>query len=979
MTSITSSIFGRLFGHRTEINFNAEGVIICVDKVKSEANWTALTKPPVFISAWLGQTLIVESNHKHYHLSKLSYDAAKCYKHQCQQWWIEANQQSLIQLIVKIEPFISRQYLRQSVLKRLLKAVTLEYEKWFPWVLSAKRVPISLAPYLEKLSRYRHWQVAQINAFRDAYIKQQLQQYQSFFDAVESNPLTAMQRRACVIDDDNNLLLAGAGTGKTSVMVGRTGYLLKSQQAKASDILLLAYGRKAALEMDQRIKDKLGIDTIKASTFHHLGLSIIAKVESAQPNLSHFAEDQHAKAKWVQDCFEQLINQQAEYRQAVFTYFSRYYFAEKNHFEFASLGDYYQYLTDNDIRTLKGEQVKSFGELYVANWLFNHGIDYQYEAHYALDVRTIERKQYQPDFFLPTFNLYIEYYGIDENGDTAPYIDREDYHASMQWKRQTHQQHNTECIELTYAMHKQGMLLSHLKKSLSAQGIQYQPLPEQVILANLKETGRISVLAELFSSLVGLYKAACLDPLLEKKVIANAADPTQTSKALQLLHPILTAYQALLDARNEIDFEDMINKALRYIENGQFRSPWRYIMVDEFQDISEPRARLVKALRDNRKSCSIFAVGDDWQAIYRFSGGDVSLTTEFEQYFGASTQTQLDQTFRFNNSIARVATEFVSKNPSQLTKTIDAIKQVDKPAVSILRKSVVNQGVNNGFTANKQQTQSIAEVANGALAEVLTAIANKPHQQDKISVYLLARYWFQLPDKQTLAQFNKQYPTLFIENQTFHASKGKEADFVVIMGMTSGKLGFPSQKATPAIIDALLAKPEDFEYAEERRLMYVALTRAKERAYIIADMLDGSDFVKELVDGYDVELNEFGISISQTLVDKITCMLCETGTLIPRNGRFGHFFSCSHFPRCDHKERGCRQCDTAMTKSKYTGFKTCLNPACSEIVPVCDQCGAEMALRKSKKGEFWGCRNFKGNEPMSCKNGIDKAKLQWPN
>ena len=340
MTSITSSIFGRLFGHRTEINFNAEGVIICVDKVKSEANWTALTKPPMFISAWLGQTLIVESKHKHYHLSKLSYDAAKCYKHQCQQWWIEANQQSLIQLIVKIEPFISRQYLRQSVLKRLLKAVTLEYEKWFPWVLSAKRVPISLAPYLEKLSRYRHWQVAQINAFRDAYIKQQLQQYQSFFDAVESNPLTAMQRRACVIDDDNNLLLAGAGTGKTSVMVGRTGYLLKSQQAKASDILLLAYGRKAALEMDQRIKDKLGIDTIKASTFHHLGLSIIAKVESAQPNLSHFAEDQHAKAKWVQDCFEQLINQQAEYRQAVFTYFSRYYFAEKNHFECASLGDY---------------------------------------------------------------------------------------------------------------------------------------------------------------------------------------------------------------------------------------------------------------------------------------------------------------------------------------------------------------------------------------------------------------------------------------------------------------------------------------------------------------------------------------------------------------------------------------------------------------------------------------------------------------
>ena len=388
-----------------------------------------------------------------------------------------------------------------------------------------------------------------------------------------------------------------------------------------------------------------------------------------------------------------------------------------------------------------------------------------------------------------------------------------------------------------------------------------------------------------------------------------------------------------------------------------------------FQDISEPRARLVKALRDNNKNCSVFAVGDDWQAIYRFSGADVSLTTGFENYFGASSQTQLDQTFRFNNSIAQVATEFVCKNPSQLHKTINSSVKVDSPAVSILRKSIVSRH-------SLGQKEVVDEIANGAIAEALKAITNKVNKPS--TVYLLARYWFQLPKKEALLELNKQYSLLNIETQTFHASKGKEADFVIIIGLKSGKMGFPSNQAVPAIIDALLAKQEPFEHAEERRLFYVALTRAKQRVYVVADMTDGSEFVKELIASYQVELNEFGITVNQKLVDQINCLACETGILKPRAGHHSIFYSCSHFPRCNHKERGCGKCDTVMSKSKYLGFKVCLNTRCNDILPVCNICGAEMVLRQSKKGEFWGCRNFKGSEAMSCKNGIDKEKIQWP-
>ena len=205
--------------------------------------------------------------------------------------------------------------------------------------------------------------------------------------------------------------------------------------------------------MDARIKEKLHTDEVSATTFHSLGIKIIAEAEGAKPNLSVFAEDEKAKSKWVQSCFQSLLAQ-PQYQQLVLEYCSKYLYVEKSHFDFTTLGDYFSYLNDNDIRSLKGEKVKSFAELSIANWLFNHGIDYQYRSNYVHKVKTPDYRHYQPDFFLPEFAIYIEYYVIDENANTAPYIDRDKYHASLAWKRATHQQNDTQCIELNYAQHK---------------------------------------------------------------------------------------------------------------------------------------------------------------------------------------------------------------------------------------------------------------------------------------------------------------------------------------------------------------------------------------------------------------------------------------------------------------------------------------------------------------------------------------------
>ncbi|QQX79775.1 UvrD-helicase domain-containing protein [Shewanella sp. KX20019] len=999
--SISHSWFGRLYlGKSNAVTLTAEGIEFscakgqflglyrkpqtAVDKV--HIPWQQLTSPPVFSSSFFGTLLSFQVEGKPQQIAFLSYLAKSKFKQQVEVLWAQAHEQQLCRLIARIEATLANNYLRASLLDKMQLRIAREYMRWFPWCQSlcepaceplcqSLNLSTHTKAALAKLQQFYRWNKATITQLREDYIQSQLLKHADFFDHVETNPLTNKQRLACVIDDDNNLLLAGAGTGKTSVMVGRAGYLIESGKAQASEILLLAYGRKAADEMDQRIKDKLGTDDIKASTFHSLGLKVIAEAEGAQPSLSPWVDDEKAKDKWVQQTLEHLI-EDVGYRKSLFEYFSQYYYVEKSPFEFESEGEYFTYLTDNDIRTLKGERVKSFGELYIANWLFSNGIEYQYEAKYEHDVSSIDFRQYQPDFYLPEYGIYIEYYGVDAAGDTAPFIDNNAYLESMAWKRQLHQQRGTTCVELFYYQHKKGQLIAELKQALSAFQVQYSPLPDEAILETLHELGRVTELAKLFSQLIGLYKAACVDDKGLEAVFKNAADPKQVRSAFNLLAPILRRYQQRLSTAGVIDFEDMIAKALSYIQAGQFISPWRYIMVDEFQDISEPRARLVRALRDSCSassitSASLFCVGDDWQAIYRFSGADVSLTTKFTKYFGATAKTYLDRTFRFNSSIGDVASQFVSMNPQQLKKDIRSNVTVTQPAISLIQRG-------------EHQAATIEEPSANALEQALSAITVRVGQgadgvKHKPTVYLLGRFWFHLPDSNGLRQLKLKYPSLTIECQSFHASKGKEADYVVITGMKTGKHGFPSQKVTPALLEAFLPQAEDFEFAEERRLFYVALTRAKHRVYVVADMTDVSPFVVELLQqNYAIEQQEFGTSLVQKLFGEIKCVRCTTGTLKPRKGKFSSFYSCSHFPLCDHKEEGCERCASPMTRQRFIGFKVCLNDSCGHTTPLCNVCGGDMVLRKGVRGEFWGCKNYRGNNAPSCRNAVDKSKIALP-
>ncbi len=764
------------------------------------------------------------------------------------------------------------------------------------------------------------------------YVENELVRSKLFFDQIGTHSLTDEQRRAVVVDEDRNLVIAAAGSGKTSVTAAKTAWLIHKGYRQPSEILLLAFARDAQQEMEERVNAYLGVcdgSGVTVRTFHSLGTSILGEVEGKRPTLSRVAEDEKALFDLLKAIIADLVIDPM-FSKTMLRWFREHFAPYHSEHDFETMGDYWDYIQSQEIRSMKGELVKSFEECEIANFLYLNDIPYNYEPLYEHSTATPEKRQYQPDFYLTDAEVYIEHFALSASGDTPPFIDRKEYLEARDWKRRLHAEHGTVLIE-TYSHEKAaGKLTANLAEKLASHGVSLSPIPQNDVFSLLEQQGRIDPFTRVVGTFIQHYKGAHLSVEELTNRVARASDIQRARAFVSVFLPIFERYQAFLDEEGQIDFHDMINKASGHVESGRFKSPYSYILVDEFQDISPGRARLLRVLVDQSRAAQLFAVGDDWQAIYRFTGSDISIMREFQHRFGETERIDLETTFRCVDSIADVATEFVLKNPAQIHKTVSTVLQADKPCVQV---GLPGAGHNDLL---------------GEALEQISGDAAESHTQS--TVLMLGRYWHNQPNN--LDELVERYSNVKIIYKTIHASKGMEADYVVVLNLSSGKYGFPCEIADEPLLELVLADSEQHPNAEERRLFYVAITRARYGVYLLADGETHSSFVTELLrGGYDISV------LGQSSEETVACPECSTGCLRCRtSSRTGKtYYDCSHQPYCTYQQLACPYCRIGLPVKSKDGF--CCQQ-CGQQAKKCPNCDGWLKVRNGKHGPFLGCSNW---------------------
>ncbi|GMQ64162.1 UvrD-helicase domain-containing protein [Vallitalea maricola] len=515
------------------------------------------------------------------------------------------------------------------------------------------------------------------------------------------NSLDSQQRQAIVVDEKSNLVVAGAGSGKTLTISGKVKYLVDRKGIEPNNILLISYTRKAADEMKERIVKKLNVD-VQSLTFHALGVKIIREVEKKPPIIF----DEFIDGNPFNKFFKEEIYKSREYVNKIIEFYGLYINVPKEVNEFETIGDYYEYCKSVDFTTLKGkmskdtyvknkvkelredkmtiqgEQVKSFEELMIANFLYLNGINYEYEKLYEYDTADQYHRQYKPDFYLTDYDIYLEHFGINKEGK-APWlnsIEEQRYLEGMIWKRRLHIEKGTKLIE-TYSYYNQKGILLKLKEILVNEGVSLIPIDYYKVfscLYNQKEDRYFKELIKLFKTFVKLFKSNGykLEKFNQYKTNAlnnnNRILKQRTILFMDIAERLFTYYENYLTSIKKIDFDDMINKSTEYVRAGKWMLNYKY------QDISVSRYKLIKKIRD-KVSAKVLCVGDDWQSIYRFAGSEINLFKEFDKFFGYYEMMKIEKTYRNSQELINIAGNFIMNNSSQFTKDLKSDQHNPNP------------------------------------------------------------------------------------------------------------------------------------------------------------------------------------------------------------------------------------------------------------------------------------------------------------
>ena len=763
----------------------------------------------------------------------------------------------------------------------------------------------------------------------EAFLRKAADAVQGITGDMFSHGLTAEQATAIATDEDATLVLAGAGTGKTAVVTGKIAHLVRNKGIPPEAILALAFNRRAALEIRDQLPEDLKGSQV--STFHSLALRVVASQGTA-PTISKLAQDDFAYSKAIDGILERM-SKDADKAKLIIQMVSGTTAEYRTPFDFDTPREYEQYVRDAELRTLNGELVKSFEELTLANFLAAQGVRYTYEKPYEFLTATQEFRQYQPDFYLPEHGIYIEHFALNEQGQAPEGWNR--YVEEGRWKRETHNRHGTRLIETYSWQFRKGTIGSTLEQKLQDAGVAFKPVPPEELVKRLSSE-KLSGLSHLLGTFLNHVKSSDLD---HEEILARAKGQKDKDRAkcfLEIFRDVREGYEDLLQAENAVDFHDLINKAAAIIADGRWDNPFQYVLIDEFQDISSGRMNLAKALR--KPAIAYFLVGDDWQSIYRFAGSYVGLIHQIADHLGFTQRQTLTTTFRFGDGVFRPSTEFVQQNPEQTKRQLHAHSQEVDQGITVVPADLPEIGLHEALREIEEVRESPGD-----------------------SVLILGRY---RASRRVLGQAGRNVRN--VQFNTVHSTKGQEADYVIVLDLKDEQYGFPCKVEDDPLL-AIVMPPtqgDPVPFAEERRLFYVALTRARKGVYLITDPVRQSSFVRDLVKNCPEVKVKDGL--------RPQCPECDSGSLIPSQS--GENLRCSNFPRCQHRAPRCPGCRRGYV-SLSEGQPECSNPACESLPRTCPRCqGGILLLRTARSSRFWGCSKYQGTPSCSYTERASEAE-----
>ena len=766
------------------------------------------------------------------------------------------------------------------------------------------------------------------------FVVHELEANKTYFDTVLGKyPLDPQQRDSIVKLEDNCLVIASAGSGKTSTILGKAKYMVEKRNIDPSKVLLITFTRKAANELHERMK----IEGVTCCTFHALAYHIISQVTGQAPSI--------CDADVPLNVFKNLILNNPQFLHSVNDYIINQQSLMRLEHDYTDAFSYYEDRKKYGIQALfpdaDGKMIftRSEEEKRLVSLLTKWGVPFRYESPYQFNTVTNEKRQYKPDFTIYYQDtqrhwkwVYLEHFGIDSSGNVPLWfgegtrggwkVANDKYKESIAWKRATHRQYGTTLIETTSADFRNGTVEEKLLNQLRRAGVPIKERSDQELYDLLIQRNRKleKSVYTLILSFITLMKAneKTIDSLLDD--LRDHPDNRNKSVLVNIVKPFYEEYEKTLRESYEIDFTDAIIQATDLCREGLWKH-YDCILVDEFQDISVDRYKFLQALRSDEPRTKLYCVGDDWQSIFRFTGSDMSLFYEFEKYFGHTELCKIETTYRFHQPLINRSSEFIIKNKEQKVKTIKTPKD-DK------------------YSTYLTFEKCDGEDKEGVLKKVEELVAKLPPTQ---SILLLGRYNYDamsvgftgkldMKDNRIMVKIGgREIPFLSV-----HSAKGLEADNVILVNCNQGIYGFPSLIEDDPILDFVLSKKESYPFAEERRLFYVAMTRARMHMYVLYDQNNPSPFISEFM--LKVERGSY------------LCPKCLEGKIIGvKDGLTsqGNKYRCF---KCTNKRGGCDFFETRYGDMTPPGIKITEDMTAQDIEKI------KEARRNSRKSK--DCRMF---------------------